>query len=76
MSFADAYLKKVSLDPSIDRQPPGKELAIVVAIPACNEPDILKPLISATTVKMDSGSWFPMCPVYRTGLPVREWHEK
>jgi hypothetical protein len=46
MSFADAYLEKVSLDPSLDIQAPSKDLAIVVAIPACNEPDILKTLSS------------------------------
>jgi len=46
MSFADAYLKKISLDPSLDIQAPSKDLSIVVAIPACNEPDILKTLSS------------------------------
>jgi len=46
MSFADAYLEKVSLDPSLDIQAPSKDLSMVVAIPACNEPDILKTLSS------------------------------
>lgn len=46
MSFADAYLEKVSLLPSLNIQAPGKDLSIVVAIPACNEPDILKTLSS------------------------------
>jgi len=46
MSFADAYLEKISLDPSLDIQAPSKDLSMVVAIPACNEPDILKTLSS------------------------------
>jgi len=46
MSFADAYLEKVSLDPSLDIRAPSQDLAIVVAIPACNEPDILKTISS------------------------------
>ncbi len=46
MSFADAYLEKISLDPSLDIQAPSKDLCMVVAIPACNEPDILKTLSS------------------------------
>jgi hypothetical protein len=46
MSFADAYLEKVSLDPSINNQSPHKDLAIVVAIPACNEPGLIATLES------------------------------
>ncbi|MFC2115276.1 glycosyltransferase [Bacteroidota bacterium] len=44
MSFAGAYLEKVGLDPVIDRQTPSPDLTIVVAIPACNEPDLMKSL--------------------------------
>lgn len=56
MSFADAYLEKVSLDPSIDKQFPDKDLAIVVAIPACNEPGILQTLESLLSCQRPKGS--------------------
>ncbi|KPL15874.1 MAG: hypothetical protein AMS26_06520 [Bacteroides sp. SM23_62] len=56
MSFADAYLEKVSLDPFIDKQFPGKDLAIVVAIPACNEPDILKTISSLFHCRRPGGA--------------------
>lgn len=46
MSFAGAYLEKVSLDPQIERQLPGPDLSLAVAIPACNEPDLLQTLTS------------------------------
>lgn len=55
MSFADAYLEKVSLDPSLEIHSPGKDLAIVVAIPACNEPDILRTLLSLFRCMRPSG---------------------
>ncbi len=44
MSFADAYLNKVSLDPRINDYIPGPGLSLVVAIPACNEPGLLQTL--------------------------------
>jgi len=44
MSFAEAYLEKVSLDPRIVRQLPGTNLSMVIAIPASNEPGILHTL--------------------------------
>lgn len=56
MSFADAYLEKVSLDPSLEIQAPSKDLAIVVAIPACNEPDILKTLSSLLLCRRPLGA--------------------
>jgi len=56
MSFADAYLEKVSLDPSLDIQAPNKDLSMVVAIPACNEPDILKTLSSLLHCKHPHGA--------------------
>jgi hypothetical protein len=56
MSFADAYLEKVSLDPSIDIQAPSQDLAIVVAIPASNEPDILKTLTSLFNCRRPHGA--------------------
>lgn len=56
MSFADAYLEKVSLDPSIDEQTPSKDLSIVVAIPACNEPDIFYTLTSLIHCKRPTGT--------------------
>lgn len=46
MPFADAYLEKVNFDPSLNIQAPSKDLSMVVAIPACNEPDILETLSS------------------------------
>lgn len=56
MSFADAYLETVSLDPSLEIQAPGKDLSMVVAIPACNEPDILNTLISLLRCMRPSGA--------------------
>ncbi len=56
MSFADAYLEKVSLEPSVDKQIPGRDLAMVVAIPANNEGDILKTLSSLTHCERPSGA--------------------
>ncbi len=56
MSFADAYLEKVSLDPSINNLPPDKDLSIVVAIPACNERDILVTLSSLLHCKRPLGA--------------------
>jgi hypothetical protein len=56
MSFADAYLEKVSLDPSINNLIPDKNLSIVVAIPACNEPDILLTLSSLFHCKRPPGA--------------------
>ena len=44
MSFAKAYLEKVSLDPQIVGQLPSTNLSIVIAIPASNEPEILHTL--------------------------------
>ena len=44
MSFAGAYLERVSLDPAIERVAPNGSLGLVVAIPACNEPDLLRTL--------------------------------
>ncbi|MCK4748642.1 MAG: hypothetical protein KAT15_16430, partial [Bacteroidales bacterium] len=46
MSFAGAYLEKAGLDPLIVRQTPRPELSVVVAIPVCNEPDLLQCLQS------------------------------
>jgi len=44
MSFAEAYLEKVSLDPNIDRISPSSSLSLIVAIPACDEPGLLQTL--------------------------------
>ena len=44
MTFAKAYLEKVSLDPDIKRLEPSPTLSLVVAIPACNEPGIINTL--------------------------------
>ena len=44
MHFAKAYLDKVSLDPQIDGQLPSPDLRLVIAIPASDEPDIMKTL--------------------------------
>ncbi len=41
MSFAEAYLEKVSLDPGIDNQAPSPNLSMVIAIPASNEPGLM-----------------------------------
>ncbi len=56
MSFADAYLEKVSLDPSIEKQIPSKDLSMVVAIPVCNEPDLLKTLSSLYHCRQPGGA--------------------
>jgi hypothetical protein len=56
MSFADAYLEKVSLDPSIYQRSPDKDLAIVVAIPASNEPEIRKTLTSLLQCSRPAGA--------------------
>jgi hypothetical protein len=56
MSFADAYLEKVSLEPSVDKQIPGRDLAMVVAIPACNEGDILNTLSSLLHCERPTGT--------------------
>jgi len=56
MSFADAYLEKVSLDPSLNIQAPSKDLSMVVAIPACNEPDILETLSSLVQCRHPGGA--------------------
>ena len=56
MAFADAYLEKVGLDPFPDKQPPSKDLAIVVAIPACNEPDIIATLFSLLQNRRPAGA--------------------
>jgi hypothetical protein len=44
MSFAKAYLEKVSLDPVINSTDPSPNLFVVIAIPACNEPGLLDTL--------------------------------
>jgi hypothetical protein len=46
MSFAGAYLDKVSLDPRIEGQHPSPNLNLVVAIPVSNEPGLLATLES------------------------------
>jgi hypothetical protein len=46
MAFADAYLAKAGVDLIPDNPPPSKDLAIVVAIPANREPDIIATLFS------------------------------
>jgi hypothetical protein len=56
MSFADAYLEKVSFHPSPDKPLPSKDLSFVVAIPACNEPDIGKTLSSLYNGKRPDGA--------------------
>jgi hypothetical protein len=55
MSFAGAYLEKVSLDPRIDSQAPSPALTLVVAIPACNEPDLLRTLHSLRNCSLPQG---------------------
>ncbi len=55
MSFADAYLEKVGLDPIPDKPLPSKDLAIVVAIPACHEPDIIASLTSLLQNRRPAG---------------------
>lgn len=46
MSFARAYLEKVSLDPTIDHKEPSPDLSLVVAIPCYNESELLNTLHS------------------------------
>jgi hypothetical protein len=55
MSFAGAYLEKVSLDPRINSQAPSPALTLVVAIPACNEPDLLRTLDSLRNCSLPKG---------------------
>ena len=55
MSFAKAYLDKVSLDPQIDCQSPSPNLSFIVAIPACNEPDLLQTLYSLNNCLQPDG---------------------
>lgn len=56
MSFADAYLAKVSLDPDIDKQPPEKDLSMVVAIPASDEPGLPDTLSSLLQCRRPEGA--------------------
>ncbi|MFC2098911.1 glycosyltransferase [Bacteroidota bacterium] len=44
MSFAKAYLDKVSLDPGFNIQDPNPNLSLVIAIPASNESGLIKTL--------------------------------
>jgi hypothetical protein len=55
MSFAGTYLERVSLDPQIDYQVPSPNLSFVVAIPACNEPDLIKTLHSLRNCQQPDG---------------------
>jgi hypothetical protein len=56
MSFADAYLAKVSLDPDIVKHPPEKDLSIVVAIPASDEPGLPNTLSSLLQCRRPEGA--------------------